>query len=446
MSQLRPPATIRTRLLSVVLLASVIILAALVMAFNVVLRATLDDDATSVAQARATAVLTTLETTGGHVGVGEAPDDAAVDARVWVFDGARLIEAPQPSAPALDRAAGVAAVDAPGVSDAAGTLRLVSVPVAVGGLRIGAVVAGVPLAPYQATTRTALVGSIVLALALLAAITLLAAWTLRRALQPVHEMTLLAAEWSERDPDRRFEQGPSRDEVTELAATLDTLLDRLAASLRREQRFSAELAHELRTPLARISAECELALRDRSTVADQDAVLVAIARSADTMRRTIDVLVAAARHGAGHQRGVADIAGVLDALARRMSVTLDQRGIALSVVIETPMRIALEADLAERIIEPVLDNAVRYAATQVMLSASIDGAAVVILVEDDGPGIDPADRGRIFDPGVRGVTARGDGAGLGLALTRRLVGDVAGGIELDGSSGRTRFTIRVPRA
>ena len=68
-------------------------------------------------------------------------------------------------------------------------------------------------------------------------------------------MTEDAAAWSEHDLDRRFELGEPYDELTRLAATLDALLDRLAASMRHEQRFTAELSHELRTPLARISAE-----------------------------------------------------------------------------------------------------------------------------------------------------------------------------------------------
>ena len=78
---------------------------------------------------------------------------------------------------------------------------------------------------------------------------------------PGVRMTRQAAEWSEHDLDHRFALGAPHDELTELASTLDRLLDRLAASLRHERRFSAELSHELRTPLARVLAEAELALR-----------------------------------------------------------------------------------------------------------------------------------------------------------------------------------------
>src|SRR3954452_279421 len=93
-----------------------------------------------------------------------------------------------------------------------------------------------------------------------------AAWgLLRSALRSVSRMTRQAATWSERDLDRRFGLGEPHDELTQLASTLDGLLHRLAASLRHEQRFSAELSHELRTPLSRVIAETELALRRERT-------------------------------------------------------------------------------------------------------------------------------------------------------------------------------------
>src|SRR6185295_11160667 len=100
-----------------------------------------------------------------------------------------------------------------------------------------------------------------------------ARWLLRASLRPVVRMTRQAAEWSEHDLDHRFALGPPHDELTELAATLDGMLDRLAASLRRERRFSAELSHELRTPLAHVLAETELALgRERQSAEYREAL------------------------------------------------------------------------------------------------------------------------------------------------------------------------------
>src|SRR5204862_3054121 len=104
-----------------------------------------------------------------------------------------------------------------------------------------------------------------------------------------------AQAWTEHDLDHRFDVGEPHDELTHLAATFDRMLSRLAASLRREQRFSAELSHELRTPLSAIAAEAELALRrDRTPEAYRDA-LTEIGRRARQLERTMETLLTAAR-------------------------------------------------------------------------------------------------------------------------------------------------------
>src|SRR3954451_10172065 len=92
----------------------------------------------------------------------------------------------------------------------------------------------------------------------------IATWVVvTRALRPVAQMTAEAADWSEHDLDHRFNIGEPNDELTQLAATFDSMLARLASSLRHEQLLSPELSHELRTPLAAIVAEAELAVRRR---------------------------------------------------------------------------------------------------------------------------------------------------------------------------------------
>src|SRR5438876_578281 len=130
-------------------------------------------------------------------------------------------------------------------------------------------------------------------------------WLLASSLRPVARMTRQAAAWSERDLERRFGLGEPHDELTELAATLDGLLDRIAASLRREQRFSAELSHELRTPLARVIAETELALRREREPNEYRRALGLIHRNAAPLTRTVDALVAAARAPSGFARAPA---------------------------------------------------------------------------------------------------------------------------------------------
>ena len=168
-------------------------------------------------------------------------------------------------------------------------------------------VAAQSLAAYDRTTDLALLGSVVLGLVLLAAVGVLTWITVGRALDPVREMTASAADWSEHDPAQRFGATPRPDELGDLARTFDALLDRVAASLRHEQRLSAELSHELRTPLARIVAEIELLQRRERSPEDRRDAYAVVARSAEQMDGILETLMAAARAEAqldvGAQRG-----------------------------------------------------------------------------------------------------------------------------------------------
>ena len=195
--------------------------------------------------------------------------------------------------------------------------RLYAVPVIQNGVRYGTVVSAVSLDPYQETGHTALIGSLGLAMVVLAAIAALAWWMLGRALLPVSRMTEDAANWSEYELDRRFALGEPYDELTRLASTLDRLLDRIAASVRHEQRFTAELSHELRNPLSRIRGEAELVLRRERTAEEYRSALVAIQRSSEQMTRTVETLVAAARQEAGLTRSSCDARRAVDVAVER---------------------------------------------------------------------------------------------------------------------------------
>src|SRR5205085_10808468 len=181
----------------------------------------------------------------GRLPLGETADDAAVDSSAWVFAGTRTLEAPR-TGTELAATARALAARAPAKADVARSdTRLYAVPIVNRGRRLGTVVAAVALAPYEQTERSALVASVALGGLLLLVVALAARWLLLASLRPVGRMTRQAAEWSEHDLRRRFALGEPYDEVSELAATLDRLLDRLAAGFRREQRFSSELSHEL---------------------------------------------------------------------------------------------------------------------------------------------------------------------------------------------------------
>jgi signal transduction histidine kinase len=261
-------------------------------------------------------------------------------------------------------------------------------------------------------------------------------------------MTRQAATWSERDLDQRFDLGEPHDELTELAATLDGLLDRVAASLRHERRFSAELSHELRTPLARVLAESELALRRDREPDEYRQALEVVRRSADQLSRTVDALVAAARVEAGGDVGLANAAEVAASAAAACAGLAASREVTVEVLPHgEALRIGVDPDLAERILQPVVENACRYGSSRVRVNVARENSSVVFAIDDDGPGVADGERERIFEPGVRGQGANGNaGAGLGLALSRRLARSVHGDVCAEKSETGGRFLIRLPAA
>ncbi len=445
------PRSIRSRLLLSVVAAVAVALAATIAGFNLLLRSSLSHDADQVLHARASAQLAQLETTGGELGVGEAPDDKAADSPVWVFAGGRTLEAPRVGETLTEAARSLAGGPARTLDVPALDARLYAVPVVGDGRRLGTVVAFVSLAPYEQTERAALVGSLAVGGLLLLLVALAARWLLASSLSPVLRMTRQASVWSERDLERRFSLGEPHDEVTELAATLDTLLDRLAASLRREQRFSSELSHELRTPLARIVGQAELALhRDREPGAYREA-LEAVLANARSLSRTVDALVAAARHEAQAGHGTADAYEAARRTVEICSDLADERRLELAVEEPpAPIRVGVDRELAERILQPVVENACRYGARRVGITVVRAADEVRYVVADDGPGVGDEERELIFEPGRRGAAARLDGspagAGLGLALARRLARSAAGDVAAEANGSGARFVVSLPAA
>jgi signal transduction histidine kinase len=439
---------IRHRLFAVVVFAVSLSVAALLAGFNLLLDRNLSGAANNLVRARAAATLAQLQPQHGRLVLGEAPDAAAADTPVWVFANGRTLEAPRTgirvSAAARRLAAGPTRMADVPSSDT----RLYATPVVAAGRRLGTVVAAVSLAPYEQTRRTALIASLAFAGAVVLLVALAVRWLLTASLRPVVRMTRQAAAWSERDLDQRFGLGPPNDELSELAATLDGLLERLAASLRREQRFTAELSHELRTPLARVLAETELALRRERTSAEYRAALGHVHRNAAQLTRTADALVAAARHETGITRGTADAFAVATEAVDACRELAAERDLDLTLERPArPIRLGVEAELAERILQPILENACRYGRHRVRVSMERAPAAIVYSIEDDGLGVAEDERDRIFEPGVRGHRAAGNGgggAGLGLALARRLARSVAGEVEAIADDGGGRFLVQLP--
>jgi len=113
-----------------------------------------------------------------------------------------------------------------------------------------------------------------------------------------------------------------------------------------------------------------------------------------------------------------------------------------------PLRAGVDTELLERLLQPLVDNACRYAETAVRISVTGRGGSIVYEVADDGPGVREDERERIFEPAVRGSagTALREGTGLGLALARRLARAAGGSVEALERDDGACFAVRVPRA
>jgi signal transduction histidine kinase len=424
----------RTRLLLTSLTTLAVGLGALVVAGNVLLARRVNAETTSLLKAKAEAQVAALAISDRGVRVRLTANDHVLDKEAWIFARGRALERPAGVSPALDRAARslgnagrVAEVDGP--SD----FRLRAQPVrSPRGVYLATVVVAESKVGLEDLQHKVFLGSLVVAALVILAGGIAIRGAVGGVLRPVAEMTTTAEDWGAHDLDRRFGLGPARDELTALAATLDGLLGRIAASRRHEQRFASEMAHELRTPLAGLRARAELALRDGTVDAEREAALAAVVEQTDRLAGTIDALMAVARQELGDAGSTVDLAAVARELP---DVELDVRD---------PVPPAEgDAELARRALSPLLDNARRHARSRVRVEVASDAVSVHVAVRDDGPGLAPGLAERAFEPGFQ--AAGGDGAGLGLPLARRLARSCGGDVTAGEGPGGC-FVLTLPRA
>jgi len=411
---------------------------------NVLLTNRLTSDAQAVLVARADAQLTTVQLTGGRVVVREGAGGDALDREAWVFAAGREIARPIASADLQRAARSLALVRSTTLRDVPGReVRLLAKPARTpdGRRQFATVVVAVTLTPYEDTERIARLGTILLGLFVVLAGAWIAWRSIAAGLRPVAEMAQRAEDYGAHDLSARFDLGPPRDELTTLAATLDGLLGRLEASLRHEQRLSAEIAHELRTPLSGIRAVAELGMLDDLSPALRE-VLDTVIASADRMDGVIAALLNAARdpRAAGASCVVGEaVREAVDALATAAA----ERNVTVAVTVgDADLRVGADALVVSQAVNPLLENAIRHARTRVDIEIRQAHHLVSVALQDDGGGIAEADADAIFRAGWQ--TAGGSGAGLGLALARRLASSLGGSVHAQPSELGARIVLELP--
>lgn len=435
------PSSLRHRVAVTALVVLAAWVVALTVAFNLVVATRLRAQADEVLRARAQAAAITVEVTEpGTVSIRNIRSDVAIDVGTWIFAGRKQIEGPPGSQAASAQAAALAGIGARTAQTGgpAGVLWYAE-PVLHKRRQVATVVTSLSLAPYRGTEELTLAGSAAFAVLLLAAVYLALRLAVGRALRPVHDMTHQAARWSEDDVERRFGDQRLPAELEDLAATLDILLDRLSAVLHHERRLSAEVSHELRTPLARVLAEVEL-LRADGGRAPAGQALDSIRISVVEATEILETLMSAARSGYTGNPGRCEVAG---AVREMIAARHDDRVPVLARTL-TAAYAGVDAAVLARALGPVLDNGVRYATSEVVVTVLAARGLVQVSVADDGPGFESVDLADVFEPGHRRAHGGHQGAGLGLALSRRLVTTAGGTIDAANDDAGARVTLNLP--
>jgi signal transduction histidine kinase len=241
---------------------------------------------------------------------------------------------------------------------------------------------------------------------------------------------------------------PGDDEIARLAATMNRMLGRLEDAQARQRRFVSDASHELRSPIASIRQHAELA---RAGSADADPLELADVVLEEDLRlqRIVEDLLLLARIDEGTAKLRADPVDLDDVVLEEAARLRASTGLAVDAAGVSGGRVRGDRDRLGRLVRNLTENAARAARTAVVLSLREEDAAVVLAVEDDGPGIAPADRERVFDRFVRLDEARdrdAGGSGLGLAIVREVAGLHGGTVAaLDGALGGARLEVRLPR-
>ena len=244
-----------------------------------------------------------------------------------------------------------------------------------------------------------------------------------RSLRPVDAMRRQAETITASNLHTRLPVPAATDEIAALATTMNTMLDRIETAAAARRRFVADASHELRSPLSTIHTGLDL-LRSARLPDGSEAHVARLHRESKRLARLVDDLVLLARvdeSGLHLRHEDVDLDDLVYAERDRIAAVRPQLTVESSI---RPARVSGDPHHLQRALRNVVDNAVRHARHRVTLRLAPDHGAVEVVVADDGPGIPPADRDRVFDRFVRLDEDRsrtGGGTGLGLPITRDIV-------------------------
>lgn len=281
-------------------------------------------------------------------------------------------------------------------------------------------------------------------------------WLASRGLAPVARLGREAERIGRDNLSLRLDLGGARDEIGRLAEVFNDMLERLSVAFKQQERFIQDASHELRSPVAAVRMEAEVSLRQPSRPeSEYRESLSTIRRSAIRLGRIVDDLFLLARYDARQLSDVTeriDLGEAVHDAVRSIRPRALERNVRLQLAEPPIAPIRARSPDVERIVVNLVENAVRFSpegATVAITVTAPDAQWFAVRVADQGSGVDPAMRARIFERfyrGARGGERESEGAGLGLPIARALAESLGGRLELEASEcpGAT-FACWIPR-
>jgi signal transduction histidine kinase len=268
----------------------------------------------------------------------------------------------------------------------------------------------------------------------------------RRALEPLARMVASARGLDASDPGWCLVEAGTRDELDELGRAFNDLLSRLHVAYERQRRFSSHASHQLRTPLTVLIGQVEVALRQERSGDEYRRVLKSALGRASQLAQIIEALLFL-----GRAEGDAQLPdGELLDLSEWVATQVSGRPVTARSLEEQPLRVRIHPSLLGQVLDNLIDNANKYGQPggDVVVETLREGRMGVLAVEDNGPGIPPAELARVFEPFYRSSDSRRHGtpgAGLGLAVVERIAVAFGGTVGIRSEPGKgCRVEVRLP--
>jgi len=278
-------------------------------------------------------------------------------------------------------------------------------------------------------------------------------WLCRRALAPLRRMAVAAEGVTAETLDARLPTPGTGDDLARLGAAFNGVLDRLAEAFARQRGFAAEASHQLRTPLATLLGQVEVACRRDREPDEYRRVLHTVRAEAERLRQVVEALLFLARPDADAPPAERlDLADWLPRQAERWAGHPRAGDLRVEIEPAGPLVVAASPALLGQALDALVENALKYGdpGTPVVVAAGREDGGVALRVTDAGWGIPAADFARLFEPFFRSDAARQSGrpgVGLGLAVAHRIAVVLGGTLVARSEPGvGSRFTLRLPAA